>query len=263
MSRIVTLTTDFGYQDSYVGQMKGVLLGLNPSLTIVDITHAIEPQDVRQGAYVVSTSFEQFPAGTIHVGVVDPGVGTDRRPIIVVHDDGLFVGPDNGLFTAILKTARSVVEISRPSLIKDSASCTFHGRDLFSPTAAFLSLGEPAASFGDEVSDPIALDEWTTEMTGSGIRGPVLHVDRFGNAITSIRRVDLGGDVTEVVCGEFRVPCLSNTYGEVDEGEAIALIGSQDTLELSVSGGSVASSFGIKRGAEVEVSWRLGRSGVR
>lgn len=257
MSTFVTLLTDFGYQDSYVAEMKGVLLSKNPGLSIIDITHAISPRDVRHGAYVLSCVIDRFPTDTIHVAVVDPGVGTSRRPLAVFHERGLFIGPDNGLLSVVLSDhgTRAVNEISNPIVMADSVSRTFHGRDVFATAAAHASLGGDTRTFGPAVSDPIVLEHWSPEPTEEGVRGRVIHVDRFGNVITNLDvRLFDGKRVSRVAVGDCVLDRVSETYSDVARGATVALVGSQGTLEISVNGGSAADDWKIERGADVSVS---------
>ena len=258
MSTVVTLLPDFGHQDSYVAEMKGVLLSINPSLSIIDISHAISPRDVRHGAYVLGCVIDRFPTDTIHVAVVDPGVGTSRRSLAVLHERGLFIGPDNGLLSAVLSGhgTLAVNEISNPIVMADSVSPTFHGRDVFATAAAHASLGVDAKTFGPAVSDPIVLEHGSPEPTEEGVRGRVIHVDRFGNVITNLNvRLFEGKRVNRVAVGDCVLDRISETYADVAPGAAVALIGSQATLEISVNGENAAGVWKIERGADVSVSW--------
>lgn len=258
MAGVITLLTDFGLRDSYVAQMKGVLLTINPDATIVDVTHEIEPQDVRHGAYVLGTSIGRFPPGAIHVVVVDPGVGTSRRPILVATETAVLIGPDNGVLTPALTDggAISVYDVANPDVMGASVSRTFHGRDIFAPAAGHASLVADLSTFGPAVDDPVLLDAWQPEVGDGGVTGCVLHVDRFGNLITNIGTDLLAGrTVVRVAAGPCELGGLSETYGDVGPGEALALVGSQDTVEISVNGGSAAERFGVGREETVTVSW--------
>jgi S-adenosylmethionine hydrolase len=259
MSGIVTLTTDFGDGDGYVAEMKGALLSLNPDLTIVDVTHAIEPQDIRHGAYVIGTVSKRFPLGTVHVAVVDPGVGTERKQLIVSHETGVFIGPDNGLLTSILTApgAKAIHEILNPGLTASWVSRTFHGRDIFAPAAAHLSLGVEIGRFGPVVPDPILLREWEPEETKTGICGHVVHIDRFGSLITNIGSGMMEGKTLErIQIGGQNLVELSDAYGDVETGKLVALIGSQNTLEISVNGENAAKMLDAGRGDRVTIAWR-------
>jgi S-adenosyl-L-methionine hydrolase (adenosine-forming) len=255
MSKIVTLLTDFGTQDGYVAEMKGVMLKANCDLNIVDISHSIPAQDVAHGAYVLGCVQKQFPADTIHVGVVDPGVGTARRAIVISHASGTFVGPDNGLFTAALADG-DVISIHEIGHDAGTVSRTFHGRDVFAPAAAQLSLGVSPGELGPALSDPVKLSGWSTTVDPSGVTGSVLHIDRFGNAITNISaELLVGRTIAGVSAGECEIDRISDTYGDVRAGDAVGMIGSQDTLEIGVNGGSASDQLEIKRGMDVVVRW--------
>lgn len=253
--RIITLLTDFGISDNYVGIMKGVILGINPHAVIVDITHNVPPQDVWTAAYLLSTAHPYFPAGTIHVAVVDPGVGTSRRAIAVETERAFFVAPDNGLLTPILKEegVRKIVALTEPRYWLPSPSATFHGRDIFAPVAAHISCGTPLEEMGAPVNDPVLLDwPYPHKSPDGSIVGHVLHIDRFGNLITDIRRQDLSGDVVVEVAG-CRIRGLKRTFAEVEPGEPLAYIGSTGRLEIAIRQGNAAQTFGIRRGNEILV----------
>ena len=257
MPRIVAMLTDFGLQDGYVAEMRGVVMSHDFEIRLVDITHEIAPQDVRGGAYVLSTVIKRFPQGTVYLCVVDPGVGTARRPIVVRHRLGTFVGPDNGLFTPILgEDVAEVVEIVPERLGAVDVSRTFHGRDLFAPAAARAAVGEPIHCLGNVVTDPIVLQGWDPVASGDGIKGRVLHIDRFGNAITNIPEQALEGRKGVLVkAGEHQLDDVAKTYGDVAQGQWLALFGSQRTLELSINGGNAAETLDIRPGDSVSVSW--------
>ncbi len=254
----VALLTDFGTRDGYVAEMKGVLVGMNPEASIIDLTHDIPAQDIRHGAWVLERVVGRFPADTIHVAVVDPGVGTTRRPMVVQHETGIYIGPDNGLLSAVLSGngVSSVCDISNPDIVANVVSQTFHGRDVFAPAAAHASLGADPKTFGIPVSDPIILDRWETEVTSEGVTGAVVHVDGFGNAITNIEKRLLDGrQVDRVAVGGSEFLCVLDTYADVTEGEGVVLVGSQNTLEISVNGGDASKALGIERGMVVTVGF--------
>ena len=259
MAGIVTLTTDFGLQDAYVGAMKGVVLGIAPGAQVVDLCHEVSPQDVAAGAFVLGSAYRYFPDGTIHVAVVDPGVGSRRRGLVVETARHRFVGPDNGVFSPVYaaEEVTRIVEIRRPDLALPDVSATFHGRDVFAPAAAHLCRGIPVDAFGPSVSDPVKLDLWHVRADGAGVEGYVVHIDRFGNCITNLPR-----DRIAATCGRGRLCIeagqqvferLHRTYGDVSEGRALVLFGSLDTLEVSINGGHAADALGIRRGDRVRV----------
>ncbi|GMU90975.1 MAG: hypothetical protein AMXMBFR4_00330 [Candidatus Hydrogenedentota bacterium] len=257
MPPIVTLTTDFGTRDSYVAVMKGVLLSACPDLRIVDLTHDIAPQDVFGAAYFLAEAATWYPEGTIHCAVIDPGVGTTRLPIVVRARNYFFVGPDNGLLTFISKKisideARS---ITNPRFMLPEISATFHGRDIFAPTAACLARGAPMEEAGDRLTALTMLEIPCAKVDENGnLCGVVVHVDRFGNAITNIHRsqVPERKDVT-VRIGSESVYGIHETYGDVDPGRSVALFGSADYLEIAIHRGNAADKFGAHRGTRVEI----------
>ncbi|MBT3345261.1 MAG: SAM-dependent chlorinase/fluorinase [Gemmatimonadetes bacterium] len=252
---IVTLTTDFGTRDPYVGAMKGAMLSIVADLQFIDISHDIAPQDVLDGSYVLRHAAGCFPPGTVHLAVVDPGVGSERRALVV--DDGRhrWVGPDNGLFTHVLsRPGTRAFEITHPELIQQMVSATFHGRDLFAPAAAHFAAGFEISQAGPRVADAICLPQIVCERTADSLIGHVVHVDHFGNLVTNIGADDLTGVVISgVTAGQARVSGLSSTYADVAPGRPLALIGSGGLLELSIRDGNAAQRYKLGRGAEVSV----------
>jgi S-adenosyl-L-methionine hydrolase (adenosine-forming) len=255
---VITLTTDFGLRDPYVAELKGTILGINPGVHLVDITHDIDRHDIMEAALTVEAAAPHFPPGTIHVAVVDPGVGTARRGILVTAGGHIFVGPDNGLFTAcFVGDGWRAVELVAPEYRAASVSRTFHGRDVFAPAAAHVALGVDPARFGPVVRDPVRLAWPEVRALHGAVGGTVLHVDRFGNLITSIPRgavESLGPDLT-VQVGHRRLRLVA-TYGDLAPGAAGALVGSRERLEVAVREGSAASLLEAGRGTSVVVSRR-------
>ena len=261
---IITLLTDFGLKDGNVGAMKGVILGIAPQARLVDLSHLAGPQDVRQGAWILGRAGPYFPEGTIHLAVVDPGVGTERRPIAARLGGQLFVGPDNGLMTRLLETAESerrptaFVRLDRPELWLPQVSDVFHGRDIFAPVAAYLANGAPLESVGSPLADPVRLNLPRPVTVAGGLRGVVEHIDHFGNVRTNIQRADCGRQAPLAVrIGATQVNAFVRTFGERPAGELIALFGSSGDLVLAVVNGNAAQRLGAKVGDEVEV--RLGQ----
>ena len=258
---IITLTTDFGLRDAYVGAMKGVILSIAPQVRLVDLSHRIPPQDVAAGAFVLYSAYRSFPAGTVHVAVVDPGVGSARRGILVETPTCRLVGPDNGLFSPICaaEPVDRVVEIRNPALMLPEVSSTFHGRDVFAPAAAHLCRGVPADAFGPTISDPVQLPLWDVAVADGEVRGRIVHVDRFGNGVTGLSRrrvrAAAAGRPFRVVVGKYAFDRVCRTYADVPMGEALVLYGSQDMLEVSVNCGNAAETLGIRRGDEVRGVW--------
>ncbi len=262
MAAIVTVTTDFGRRDPYVAQLKGVLLAGCKGVRIHDLTHEIAPQDVVEGALFLAAAVPAFPPGTVHLAVVDPGVGTDRQAIAASLGGQRVVCPDNGLLTLLARRTaiEDVRSIELASLRREPVSATFHGRDLFAPAAAFLACGGALGELGPRIDAPIELLLARPRSEGDRLLGEVVHVDRFGNAITNLGRSDVEAAVA--ASGSVRVEAggrrlsLVRTYGDVAEGEPLALIGSADLLELAVRNGSAASAIGLEHGSEVAVAAR-------
>ncbi len=244
MSRVVTLLTDFGTADGYVGEMKGVLCGVAPAAVLVDITHDVAPQDVDGARLVVARYWRRFPAGTVHLIVVDPGVGSARKAIAVESEGRFLVGPDNGVLSpALLHGGARCVELP----VHAGASATFHGRDVFAPAAGALARGTPLDSLGEVCTSPVVrrTPEAVRRDDGS-IAGVVITVDRFGNAVTNL--VWWRGGSVET--NGSRLP-LVRTYGNVEVGSAAALVGSSGLVEIAVRDGSAAATLGLERGSVV------------
>jgi S-adenosylmethionine hydrolase len=259
MRPVIALLSDFGNRDHYVGTMKAVILGICPDVTLVDITHEIPPHDVLDGALELAASYKYFPAGTIFVAVVDPGVGSQRRGVAVDTGDYRFVCPDNGLMTAVLREtpAKKVVELTERRYARPTVSRTFEGRDRFAPAAAWLAKGIQLAALGRAVSDPHRLDIPLATLDDATIRGAVLRVDRFGNLVTNVDRKTFekfGRDArVQIAAGTATVGRLVATYADIQAGEVCALFGSTDHLELAANSGSAADMLGLQRGAAIEI----------
>ena len=261
---VISLLTDFGMKDGNVGVMKGVILGLAPQAQVVDLGHLVPPQNVRDAAILLGRSAPYFPDGSIHLVVVDPGVGTSRRPMAARLGTHAFVGPDNGVITKLLEYAEgrgwttSFVELDRPERWLPEVSPVFHGRDIFSPTAAHLANGVDLKSLGSPLDDPVRLDFPRPEPIPGGWRGQVDHIDHFGNVRTNMRRehVEDMGPLIVRLCGA-RVEGLVRTFGERQEGELIALYGSTGDVVVALVNGSAAGRLGAAVGDPVEVVRRL------
>ncbi len=255
--RIITLTTDFGTSDAYVGTMKGVILGINPNVRVVDLTHAVPPQDIHEAAFIIRSAYRYFPEGTIHTVVVDPGVGSDRQAIICEIEGAFFVCPDNGVLSYLLQAIddgtehrMNAVAIQNPAYHLPQVSNTFHGRDIFAPVAAHLSRGVPLANIGPPVENLVQLPIPTSEVSGNTITGQIVKIDRFGNAITNISESALAGEVSgyEINVQGARLTRINRAYAESPVGEPLAVIGSAGVLEIAVNGGSAEKQLGLKRG---------------
>jgi len=256
MAAVITLTTDLGLTDAYVAAMKGVILGINPEAKLVDICHTIKPQNIAQAAFVLSQAYPFFPAGTIHVVVVDPGVGTERRAIILRTKSADFVAPDNGVLSYVTQqsSAWEAVAITKPQLWRPKVSTTFHGRDIFAPVAARLSLGLPPTDFGSVITSVITLPLSQPSQAADGsIVGHIVHIDGFGNLITDIKKDDLpkGKRALTIEVSAQLIGGLSHTYAE---GKGLlALFGSDGYLEIAVKEGSASAFLAAKVGDEVIV----------
>jgi S-adenosylmethionine hydrolase len=247
MRPLVTLLTDFGTADGYVAEMKGVLMSSVPEAMLLDLSHELAPQDVESARLALARCWRRFPPATVHLVVVDPGVGSSRRALAVESDDRLLVGPDNGVLSpALLLAGARVVELPIPP----TASPTFHGRDVFAPAAALLAAGAPLDTLGSPVTDAIVRRTPEARRRADGaLEGEVIAVDRFGNAITNL--LSRRGGVLEVAGRSLPV---RRTYADVARGDAVALCGSSGLVEVAVRDGSAASVLGIRRGTIVV--WR-------
>ena len=256
---VITLMTDFGIKDGTVGVMKGVIWGICPTAQISDLSHMIQAQNIREAAYIFARSVPYFPKGSIHVVVVDPGVGTNRRPMAAQIGDWFYVGPDNGTVTGLLERAEQsgwkseFVELNRKEYWLKDISHTFHGRDIFSPVAAHLANDVSLHELGTPFNDPVWLQLPKPEKTKAGWRGEVTHIDHFGNIATNIRIEHLGdalGQKENIVVrlDGIEIKGMVNTFGERSVGETIALIGSTGNLGIAVVNGNAAAKLGVKLG---------------
>lgn len=276
MNRIITLTTDFGTSDGFVGTMKGVILSINPQAIIVDIAHDIAPQNIEQAAFVFAASARYFPPSAIHVVVVDPGVGSARRPIALQLGATVFIAPDNGVLSLAIPNLQSPVSspqppvsqslnlsvsafhLNRPEYWLPRVSTTFHGRDIFAPCAAHISLGVPLEEMGEPVTDWVRLPHIVpTRRADGAIVGRVAHIDRFGNLVTNIGEDMLEGMTRERIVVELagkRITGVKRAYADSAPGEVLALIGSGWLLEIAQRDGNAAQVLRVEVGDEVAVS---------
>jgi len=253
---VITLTTDFGTRDWFVGALKGVILGIQPQLTVVDVTHEIPTGDIQGGAFALAAACRFFPKGTVHVAVVDPGVGSRRKGIIVQTHTAVFVGPDNGVLSRALAQSRikAIHALENQACFVNPVSRTFHGRDIFAPVAAHSSRGVPIREFGPALKDFVRLAWPQSRKQRAGIEGEVIYIDRFGNAITSLQASLVrspGRSVCEIRARRrFRCP-VKTFYQAVAPGTPVALVGSSDLLEIAVNGGSAKEALDLKIGTRV------------
>jgi S-adenosylmethionine hydrolase len=252
---LITLTTDFGTIDPFVGIMKGVIAGRAPGVQVVDVSHGVPPQDVTAGALVLRAAAPYFPAGSVHVAVVDPGVGSARRPICVETRDACFVGPDNGLLSLAAPRDRilRIVEIADERFMLSPRSRTFHGRDVFAPAAAALASGTPAADLGPVRDDIIALHLPLPLRDGNVLRGEVVYVDRFGNLATNVDAALVVASVDHVEIGGHRAIPFVPTYATVERHALLALVNSWGLVEIAVRDGDARAMLGVGVGAHVLV----------
>ena len=258
-SHIITLMTDFGTSDHYVGVMKGVMLNINPQAQIVDITHAIPPQDIYSAAFLIDSAYRYFPTGTIHVIVVDPGVGSERRAIVCQTETAYFVCPDNGILTHILRNEEYIhaVAVENSAYFLPQVSNTFHGRDIFAPVAAHLSCGVSIGVLGTLVTQPVQLPVPKPQVTEKAVIGHVIWIDSFGNLVTNISHEILGslegGHDIVIHVGGVKIDRLNRSYAESAVGEALAIVGSFNRLEISINQGNAAQTLGLKQGDAITI----------
>ncbi len=259
---VITLTTDFGLNDSFVGVMKGAILSINPSANVIDLSHGIASHDIREAAFTVGMNYKFFPERTCHVVVVDPGVGSRRRPLLVVTERQYFIGPDNGIFSYIYKLeARTlqVIHITADHYFLKSKSSTFQGRDVFAPVAAWLSGGKNVQNFGEVITDYRSIDLQMPSVDKGVIKGEVIHVDKFGNATTNISQAEIDtlisqnpGTPLKVMLSGKEIP-MRMYYGEALDKELHSVINSSEYVEFFVNRGNAAKLFNIAIGNPVEI----------
>ena len=257
---IITLTTDYGTNDHLVGTLKGVILKINPEVTIVDITHNVAPFDLLDGALAIGSAYTYFPPRTIHVVVVDPGVGTDRRPLLVSADNQYFIAPDNGVLSLVYERQQDVVvrHANAEHYFLQPLSKTFHGRDIFAPVAAWLSKGWQPASMGEDINDFKRFALPRPKSADGVLKGIVMRVDTFGNLVTNFRAEDLpesssndGTAAVDFKIGSQQISRLVATFAQGNAGEPIAYLGSSGYLEIAINKGNASRTLGIGRGTPV------------
>lgn len=255
---IITLTTDYGTNDHLVGVLKGVILSINPDVSIVDITHNVIAQDILDGALTIGQAYKYFPSKTIHLVIVDPGVGTARRPVLVAGDQHYFIAPDNGVLSSVYDQSEAlyVWNIISEHYFRQPVSNTFHGRDIFAPVAAWLSKSWQTASFGEAITDFVRFSIPKPKTAGNTIKGIVLKVDHFGNLVTNLTAADApaftaaDGKFT-IKVGNGQVTKMVPTFAGGGAGEVVAFIGSSGYIEIAVNKGNAARTLAAARGVEV------------
>jgi len=259
----ITLLTDYGTKDHFVSSMKGVIYSITPEVHIVDISHEVTPHDILEAAFLIRGCYSYFPNRSIHVVVVDPTVGSSRKPIMVATDNHYFIAPDNGVLSFIyeVEPVSTVVEITAEHHMRSEISKTFHGRDIFAPAAAWLARGTPIQNFGDTLEEYEKLPIPKAKMVGESLlKGAIIYIDRFGNLITNIFREDyeaarakVPGQGLKVLIAKQEIAGLKEYYAEGQKGELLALFGSTNFLEIAQNQGSAAKTLGVARGSEVGV----------
>jgi S-adenosylmethionine hydrolase len=255
LNPLITLLTDFGSSDYFVAAVKGTILSINPDARLVDISHDIAPQDIEAAAFTLLASYQSFPQGTIHLAVVDPGVGSRRRPIMLRVGNYHFVGPDNGIFSYICdqEPDYKVFHLTNEQYFRQPVSATFHGRDIFAPVAAVLSLGVNADQLGNEISDPLRLNSLEPTRSKGKVQGRVIHIDRFGNCITNFRREHFTS-LSKLEVSSRTITSFRQFFSEEQGKGLFAIWGSAGFLEISANNASAAELVKIKRGATV-LAW--------
>ena len=255
---MITLTSDFGLKDSYVAQMKGAILTINPNANIVDITHCVEKFNIRMGAFMLASAAPYFPKGTVHLAVVDPGVGTERRAILVQTKQGFFVGPDNGILILAAQNqgVEHMYELINPKFMLPKISSTFHGRDVFAPAVAYLDRGVEPFEFGPEIQNPVLPEFANVKRVNGSLIGEVMHVDGFGNIITNISQKEIGHpkEVNVKLQNHTFNLFFGQTYAQAKPKQPIALIGSHSFLEIALNQDSAAEKFQVKAADKIEVA---------
>jgi len=259
-SNIITLTTDFGTSDPYVGIMKGVILSINPKAKIIDITHSIPPQDVISAGFTIKNSFSFFPERTIHLAIIDPGVGSKRSPILIETEKYFFIGPDNGLFSSIIskEKIKNIIKITNKNYFLKKISSTFHGRDIFAPVTAYLSNGKKSDTFGPDLKNPIitAFPE-PFIVNKNEAEGEVVHIDRFGNLLTNISTSFIEEFAAtksfHLEVNNIPISKIAPYYAAAENDELFCLIGSSDLLEISIKNSNAQKSTEIRKGDKVRI----------
>lgn len=258
---LITLLTDFGNQDGFAGIMKGVIWRISPQVQIADLTHEISPQNVLQGALILAQAVPFFPAETIHVAVVDPGVGTSRRALGISTANQFFIGPDNGIFTAVLELSEAkgykteIYHLDAPEFWLPQVSRSFHGRDIFAPVAAHLANGRSLSDMGSLIDNPVRITIPRPVKTRDGWKGQIVAIDHFGNLISNIKKTHLTEPLrVKVLVGNEKIEKLSNSFGECPSGDLIAMIDSSENLAVSVVNGSAAERLKAKVGDPISIT---------
>ena len=255
---IIALTTDFGYKDPFVGIMKGVIAGINPQARIIDLSHGVAPQDIMGAALILRHSVNHFPRGSIHVAVVDPGVGGARRPILIEAAGNYFIGPDNGVLSLALgnKEPARIIYLSNANYHRHPVSATFHGRDIFAPVAAHIALGVDVTAFGEPVQDFTRIAWPGITKSSAGLHGEIVYIDGFGNLFTNVTErelEDLPVDKLAISVGDVVIQGLTAYYSAGGKGSCVALINSWGLLEIAVYQGDAQQHCGARIGDKIHI----------
>lgn len=256
MPKIITLTTDFGDKDYYVGAMKGVIVSIAPTVSIIDICHQIKAGDIREAAFIIGTAFKYFPKGTIHLLVIDPGVGSNRRIVIVKSNDYCFIAPDNGVLSYVVYQLKNtkIVSVTNKEYFLENISNTFQGRDIFAPVAAYLAKGIKTEEFGEEIDDLLTFSLKEVYEDGQSLIGEIIYIDRFGNLVTNFTPNNLSSlKNINIRVGDYEIFQISNSYAQNNPGDLLAIWGSYGYLEISVNQGSAEELLKTKKGDIVTI----------
>ena len=267
---LITLVTDFGLQDEYVGVMKGVMLKINPSVKIVDLSHSVEPQDIFGAAYILFSAYKYFAPGTVHVVVVDPGVGSNRRIVCLEVDGYIFLAPDNGILSFLVEKAKPkrIIEVTNRRYFLPEVSNTFHGRDIFAPVSAHIACGVKPEELGAEISEIKKLEIPKPVLVSNGVlSGEIIYIDHFGNIITNVdiealkklksdtntNQIDIKGEKFSIVVSNREIKKINKSYSDVKDGELIAIFGSSGFLEIAVNKDSAKRLLDVEKGDKIEI----------
>lgn len=251
---MITLTTDFGYGDPYIGAVKGVIQSINRDARVEDVAHDLPKQDTHSAAFVLSGFYRYWPAGTIHLMIIDPGVGSSRLPILVETENWTFVGPDNGIFSAVYRNEEfKARHLTENKFFLDSTSDTFHGRDIFGPVASYLSLGVMPEEFGPEIENPVIIDYPVMNENEGDLTGEIIYIDSYGNLVSNIRRL-MSEEFASGNVNGFEIKTILKSYNSGEDDSPFFINGSSGFLEISVKNGSAQKNMDVEIGAKVVIS---------
>ena len=254
VTEMITLTTDFGYRDPYIGAVKGVIQSINRDVRVEDIAHDLPKQDIVSAAFLLGGFYRYWPVGTIHLTIIDSGVGSSRLPILVETENWIFVGPDNGIFSVVYRNEEfKVRHLTENKFFLNTSSDTFHGRDIFGPVASYLSLGVMPEEFGPEIENPVIIDHPVMNENESDLSGEIIYIDSYGNLVSNIRRLKIDEFDSGNVDG-IEIETILKSYNSGEDGSPFFINGSSGYLEISVKNGSAEKNMDVKIGAKVMIS---------